>query len=100
MDLVLMTPRCRLRVPSREDIAHLWTASRVPGFCEGMVWEPPEVIEGFDAPHENAIERWREQVAFTLTFESRNGGIFLGRISIRPDPHVPADWNIGFFCHL
>ena len=46
---VLTTARCRLRALHRDDSAHIWEASRHPGFTDGMLWNPPEHIEEIHA---------------------------------------------------
>jgi hypothetical protein len=42
INTILQTERLQLRDISLSDINLVWSASRTPGFNDGMVWEPPE----------------------------------------------------------
>ncbi|MCZ6907390.1 MAG: hypothetical protein O7G28_08910 [Deltaproteobacteria bacterium] len=41
IDTCLMTIRCLLRCVTEDDLEHVWTATRYPGFNDGMRWNPP-----------------------------------------------------------
>ena len=41
----MQTERLQLRAVSHSDIDLVWSASRTPGFNDGMVWDPPESKE-------------------------------------------------------
>lgn len=94
----LETERLRLRIPSKADIPHIFAASRVKGFNDGMGWEPPETIEEMNAPLERSLESWKNGNGFSFTIGEKSTGDFLGRISIRKTKEK-AIWNIGFFTH-
>lgn len=94
----IFTPRCRLRHPDESDLVHIWSATRVAGFNDGMPWDPPKHIDDLTAPLERARADWRAGVHFTWTVEARSTREFLGRISIRREEGA-AVWSIGFWIH-
>ena len=96
LDLVLETPRCRLRAPSGADIPHIFSASRVPGFTAGMLWEPPETPAELLAPLGRNLAAWRSGAAYTFTVETREL-VFVGRVALRQT--AQGRWNLGFWTH-
>jgi len=94
----LDTPRCRLRHVSEADFPHVWSASRVPGFNDGMRWDPPQQEWELLAPYRRTLQQWADDLAYQFTIEERSDGRFIGRIVIRrmAEPDV---WNIGFWTH-
>jgi ribosomal-protein-alanine N-acetyltransferase len=100
LDFQLTTPRCRLRAPSAEDIPHVFSATRVAGFNDGMLWDPPASEEELLEPLRQNLEAWSSGVAFVFTIEMRQDANFAGRIGIRPGPRPrPNVWDIGFWLH-
>lgn len=97
MATVLETPRCRLRVPLEADIPHVFSASRVPGFSDGMFWEPPETPAELLFPLERNLAAWRSGTAYTFTVETRNL-VFVGRVALRQTAQGGV-WNLGFWTH-
>lgn len=97
-DLALFTRRCRLHAPNESDFPHIWSASRVAGFTDGMRWDLPADMADLEAPLERNRESWAGDQAYQFTIENRTDGRFIGRIVIRriPVPHVR---NIGFWVH-
>lgn len=101
-DTQILTERCRLRYPNEADIAHTFDASRRPGFCDGMQWDPPEKPEELLPVLARHREAWREGRAYTFAVDSREDGERIGRISVRnvyPDRPDNHEWNIGFWVH-
>ena len=96
LDLVLETPRCRLRAPSEADVPHVFSASRVPGFSDGMVWSPPETVEELYGPLERNLAAWRAGTAYTFTVETSEL-VFVGRVALRQT--AQDGWNLGFWTH-
>jgi ribosomal-protein-alanine N-acetyltransferase len=97
-DEVLLTERCRLRQPSDADIAHVWSATRVDGFNEGMRWDPPDGIEELKRPLRANREDWERGTNYSFTVESRDGRVFIGRIQVRQESD-PELWTLGFWTH-
>lgn len=97
-ELTLETPRCRLRHVSEADFPHVWSASRVPGFNDGMRWEPPKDESELLVPYQQTLQWWADDGAYQFTIEERSDRRFLGRIVIRrlAEPDV---WNLGFWTH-
>lgn len=97
-ELTLETPRCQLRHVSEADFAHIWSASRVPGFNDGMRWDPPKDESELLVPYRQTLQWWADDGAYQFTIEERSDRRFLGRIVIRrlAEPDV---WNIGFWTH-
>lgn len=94
----LQTERFRLRIPSADDFPHIFSATRFPGFNDGMLWEPPAHMDELRAPLERNHQAWRDGTGYGFTVEEKESRRFLGRISIRPTDH-PAVWNVGFWTH-
>ncbi len=99
-DLELVTKRCRLRAPSFDDIPFIFSATRVPGFNEGMAWDPPdseaELAERF---HHNQ-RAWAKSEEFAFSIEARDSSAFVGRIAIRKDQRAAdGSWSVGYWIH-
>ncbi len=94
----LETDRCRLRFISKQDIPHIFSATRFSGFNDGMLWEPPETEEELLEPFERNVKAWSEGVGYTFTIESKETDGFIGRITTRrqSDENV---WDLGFWTH-
>jgi ribosomal-protein-alanine N-acetyltransferase len=97
-DFSLETERCRLRRPSEEDFPHIFSATRKPGFNDGMPWEPPAALEELRLPLERGRARWDEGTDYSFAIERKADGAFLGRISIRQTDREGV-WDIGFWIH-
>ena len=97
-EFTLQTRRCRLRHFSEADILHVFSASRVAGFNDGMLWNPPTNESELHAFHALAKLAWADDRAYSFTIEARQTARFLGRIAIRAEA-APGVWNIGFWTH-
>jgi ribosomal-protein-alanine N-acetyltransferase len=97
-DEVLLTERCRLRQPVEADIAHVWSATRVDGFNEGMRWDPPARIEELEQPLRANREDWELGTSYSFSVESRDGRVFIGRTQVRREGD-PGSWTLGFWTH-
>ena len=94
----IYTERCLLRYPSEKDITHVWSATRVDGFNDGMAWDPPEHIEELLEPQQKSEANWRAGTSYAWTVINRHNEEFVGRIAIRRA--APEDvWSIGFWTH-
>jgi len=95
---VILTQRCRLRYPTQEDLPHIWSASRVPGFNDGMVWDPPKNTEELTEPLRRSQKDWSIGNSYTWTIETKASAEFIGRIAIRltDQEHV---WSLGYWIH-
>ena len=98
LDFQLTTARFRLRAPSEADIPHIFSATRYPGFNDGMVWDTPATPEELQEPLRRSLDDWTLGRAFSFTIEMREGSDFVGRVGIRPTQQ-PNQWNIGFWVH-
>ena len=94
----LWSARCRLRQPSEADIEHVFSATRVPGFNEGMRWDPPSAIEELVLPLRHNREDWERGTSYSFSVESRDGRVFIGRSQLRREPG-PRTWTLGFWTH-
>ncbi|MCK5831115.1 MAG: GNAT family N-acetyltransferase [Methylococcales bacterium] len=97
---VLQTERLQLRSISLSDIDLVWSISRIPGFNDGMAWEPPETKEELVTIAEKNLINWKDGKAFSFTIEIAETNLPMGRITIRRvDKDKPDIWNIGFWIH-
>lgn len=87
-----------LRCVSIADEEHTWTASREPGFTDGMLWDPPATREEMRPFTEKCIADWRNDIRYCWTIEDRTNQTFIGRIEIRP-MEENDEWEIGFWTH-
>lgn len=92
------TQNLRLRLPSREDFPHIFSATRYEGFNDGMLWEPPEHISELEAPLLRSIAAWEEGRAYGFSIERKSDQQFYGKTSIRKTDEDLV-WNIGFWTH-
>jgi [ribosomal protein S5]-alanine N-acetyltransferase len=97
-DFTIQTARCLLRCPIEEDIPHIFSATHVAGFNDGMLWDPPATIDELHEPLRENLLAWEAGTAFTFTITALHLKIFLGRIGIRQSEQVNV-WNIGFWTH-
>lgn len=86
-----------LRRISCDDIPFVFSASRHPGFCDGMRWSPPVTQEELLAPYEKNLSAWEAGTAYTFTIERKDTSALIGRIAIRCQEG--NCWNLGFWTH-
>ncbi len=97
-DFTMESERLLFQAPRESEFEEIFRASRVPGFNEGMIWDPPESIEEMREPLRNMLEAWDQGRAFTFSILSKADSGFIGRISIRQQDTDPElTWNIGYF---
>jgi [ribosomal protein S5]-alanine N-acetyltransferase len=97
-DFTIETARCLLRCPLEEDIPFIFSATRVAGFNDGMLWEAPVAMdELYNPPKENLLA-WEAGIAFAFTITALNSKILIGRIGIRKNEQMNV-WNLGFWTH-
>ena len=97
-DYIITTRRCRLRRPGLADIPHVFSATREPGFNDGMLWDPPKGMDELREPFNASLRAWDSGQAFSFTIEGIASGDFIGRISIRKQQEDGV-WNLGFWTH-
>ncbi len=99
-DFTIKTARCLLRCPLEEDVPHIFSATRVVGFNDGMIWEPPASMDELSKPLQENLIAWEAGTAFafTITPLHLHSKILLGRIGIRKSEHLNV-WSIGFWTH-
>jgi [ribosomal protein S5]-alanine N-acetyltransferase len=97
-DFQIKTKRCLLRCPSEDDIPHIFSATRVVGFNDGMLWEPPTHMDELYKPLHKNLLAWESGETFAFTITALHSEILLGRIGIRKGEQINV-WNIGFWTH-
>lgn len=95
---MLSTERLYLRVVSEDDTECVWTASRVPGFTDGMMWDPAETKEEIIEIMHQTINHWKEDDDFCFSICLGESDECIGRISIRKKEGDTL-WNIGYWLH-
>ena len=98
LDTCLTTPRCVLRCASDEDVEDVWSATRYPGFNDGMRWNPPRLKSEIAAWTKHNLDIWRSGEEYVFTIRARADGRFVGRVSICRE-RVRGVWSIGFWIH-
>ena len=97
-DEQIITERCRLRYPTQDDFTGIWTATRHPGFNDGMVWDPPLSMQELHEPLRRSHIAWAEGSSYTWTVESRAGHEFIGRMGLR-QTEGKHEWSLGYWTH-
>jgi ribosomal-protein-alanine N-acetyltransferase len=95
----LITDRCVLSAVSDEDLDHIWTATRHPGFNDGMLWDPPATREEISNWSERTLDLWRRGEQYTFTIRSKDAAGFIGRIVLRPRKPEENVWYLGYWIH-
>jgi len=98
LDTVLETARCRLRAVSEEDIAFVWSATRVPGFNDGMRWDAPASPEELVPVTRRNLDEWRAGHDYSFTVVDRRSEAPVARVGLHalgPD----GSWAIGYWVH-
>jgi ribosomal-protein-alanine N-acetyltransferase len=95
---ILQTERLQLRGVSHSDIDLVWSASRTPGFNDGMVWDPPKSKEELVPIIKKNLVAWEQGESFTFTIELSEANIPIGRVAIRREDDQGV-WDIGFWIH-
>jgi len=100
LSVELFSARCRLRPPSEEDVAHVFSATRFAGFNDGLQWDAPETEAELRARYRENLRAWSRSQAHTFTVEHRSDARFLGRIALRHDRRAAAGaWELGYWIH-
>ncbi|MCB9808745.1 GNAT family N-acetyltransferase [Candidatus Peribacteria bacterium] len=98
LETILDTERCILRIPKPEDNNCVWTASRQPGFTDGMTWDPPKTQEEIEENRQKLLERWKSGIDYGFSICLKESGECIGRIAMRKT-EKDAVWNVGFWLH-
>ncbi len=97
-DFKIITKRFILRIPSEADFSAIFSATRYPGFNDGMLWEPPTKIDELIAPLRSNHMAWEAGLGYGFTIDEKESEKFMGRISIRKTDKLDL-WNIGYYTH-
>jgi len=98
LNTCLTTPRCLLRYAGEDDLEHVWSATRYPGFNDGMPWGPPGAKSEIFRWTERNLEMWSSGGEYVFTIRSRTDNRFIGRVAIRREQGEGV-WSIGFWIH-
>lgn len=98
LSTVFVTERLKIRPVALSDVDVVWEASRVPGFNNGMSWDPPETRAAIVEMNRNSIEAWKlgQDYVFTIALLGKDKPI--GRIGLQKGD-APGSWNMGFWIH-
>lgn len=95
---IIYTERLKLRAPLKEDFQHIFSATQVKGFNDGMLWEPLTDPSECELPYESGLNAWRNGEGYGFAIVDKVSAAFLGRISIRKTKTASV-WNVGFWTH-
>jgi ribosomal-protein-alanine N-acetyltransferase len=76
----------------------IFSATRFPGFNDGMVWDAPATPDELRAPLERNLALWESGESYTFSIDDRRTTAFMGRISIRTVEQL-NEWDIGYWLH-
>lgn len=97
-DLAITTGRCVLRAPCEADLPHVFSATRVPGFNDGLALGPHETMDDLRRVLARNLQGWRMGRAFVFTVEKSDGGGFVGRVLLRQTGEDGL-WALAFWTH-
>lgn len=97
-DTCLTTPRCVIRCAGEDDLEYVWSATRYPGFNDGMRWHPPKSRTEIAAWTQRNLDIWQSGQEYVFTITERSDGGFIGRVSIARAKGRGV-WSIGFWIH-
>ena len=95
---ILTSPNYQLRIPDESDVDFVFSATRYPGFNDGMQWDPPGHRDEIIASLSRTLDKWSTGKEYNFTVLEKVGGQQVARIGIRKTPD-PAIWNVGFWTH-
>ncbi len=96
LDFIIQTERLLLRIPNESDIPHVLTASKHPGFTDGMLWSPPKDLKELQGPYERSVADWASSSSYQFSIDASEE--FVGRIALRPSDE-PDVLDIGYWTH-
>ncbi len=76
----------------------MFSATRYPGFNDGMQWDAPTSIEELYEPLAENLLGWETGEIFVFTIADLKTDRLLGRIGIRTTNRADV-WNLGFWMH-
>lgn len=98
-DTTLYTNKYKLRIPNKEDIDFIYSATQYSNFNKWMQWDKPENKEELEDSLKRNIEGWKEGIVYNFTIELKeNPSIRLGRITIRQTKEENI-WELGYWTH-
>ena len=97
---ILKTERLFLKFPQTqkeidEIIKLTWSASRKPGFNNGMSWSPPETKESLYKNLEEGRDQWLNNECAHFFIYHKNTHLPIGRIDIGPN----GKEHLGYWIH-
>lgn len=96
---ILTTERCILRPPHVLDAERIWEVGHMPGFTDGMTWEPPQSMNEPRAFIESCLKAAEAGEHFNWMIESQDGA-FIGNVGIKRDKHLEGNaWGLGYWIH-
>ncbi len=93
----IQTAHLRLRFPVAEDNHAIFAATRIPGFTDGLQWDPPASLDFFDAYLQKVRLAWNSGQAYVFSIDRIQDGQFCGRITIRRNRRHSSHWTLGYF---
>ncbi len=97
-NVIILTDRLSLAPVDKSDLDHVWTATRHPGFNDGMLWDAPDTRAEMVGWTERTLQLAADGKQYTFTARSRNSDAFIGRVGIRP-VEGERTYRIGFWVH-
>lgn len=94
-DFRIETERLILAKPQKSDLEVIFEATRVKGFNDGMLWDPPEKIEDMYPFLDELIKSWEKNLQYCFSIYEKENNNFVGRVTLRPDSE--AVWDLGYF---
>jgi [ribosomal protein S5]-alanine N-acetyltransferase len=94
----LETKRCYLRARELEDNAFVFSATRVKGFNDGMLWDPPKTEEELVPKYHDSVKKWNDGVGFIFTICENQTHQRIGMIAITRTESENG-WSVGYWTH-
>ena len=98
MQINITTERLGLRPADFSDIDLIWSATRFPGFNDGMTWNPPVSKGEIVSITERNKRAWKAGTDYVFTIDLMPDATPIGRVGLHQDGS-PGSWRIGFWVH-
>lgn len=94
----LNTKRCYLRARELKDNAFVFSATRVKGFNDGMLWDPPKTEEELAPKYHESVKKWNDGAGYIFTICENQTHQRIGMIAITR-MESENSWSVGYWTH-
>jgi len=98
IEIVLETPRCRLRYPALADAPRIYAALRAPSFPRRLPLAQIRSLEEVQAWIQRGQAAWAQGLGYPWAVEDRETGLLVGQVTLSRRAQ-PECWALAFWTH-